>query len=557
MLLSLVTAVVSAQKITIKTANGQKVEISCDGMVPNQVIVVNDSVILKMNPGMIEANKDDFTASVDEEPDSVDTFVSAELDEEATDSIITVAPASSFSGSNPSALSLIANGIAEELDPEYAEFNRLHENDNPSSEKEVIKNVAKQFLDEDVVETADFLTTLFSNIRFTKDSLFKPEYSLRKPKKLYRTYDIIQLNGSFGQNINSASNKMSDVIEEGNYGDDLENNNKFGGGAKYSHVYIKGSEVDGQWQPNLMGLAWSWGGLIDYSYEKDMGSYFSIMGKFGVQIGNEITFGIDALAGYGVIPYNSFFTNGYQHAVVNKSVFGFKCGLELWGSLNFYKNTYTAFYGRYIRSIKPNQDGDILDDWSLIYADFDPSNWSLGLAVGYKFGAPKPLSQDKRLQASINTGYSLTDKESFLCAELEKMTQVSKSTYLNYGLHLERTFRTELSSLMFTAGFKVKQPGNSWFWGTKILGGIGQYNVGFSEEKSGSTLNATEKKLCSRGALQLNSGFDIGKLSEIFAGIRAGYHFGNPSKTEDGDDVSYSNLNGFDLSVLLGFKFTF
>ena len=558
MLLLSVTTVVSAQKMTIKTANGQKVEIVCEGMVPNQVVVVKDSVILKMNPDMAEA-KTNPVVSAEEEADSVDTFVPVENEgEEKDDSTAAVAPNQYLTNSNQSALSLIAEGIAEELSPEYAQFVKEHENYHPKDEKEVVKDVAKKFIDKDVVETADFLTTLFGSIRLTKDSLFKAEYSQRKPKKLFRTYNTIELSGSLGKNIENVSADIDDQIDAEDYGKDTENNNKFGGGMKYSRNYIQGYEVDGQWQPNPLGFAWSWGGLVAYSYEKDMGSSFSMMGKVGAQLGNDITIGVDALAGFGITPYDLFFSNGYQYAVINRSVFGFKYGVELWGSLNFSKDTYTTVYGRYIRSVKPSENNGGTGNWELVYADFDPSNWSVGFAVGYKFGAPQPLSQDKRLQISLNTGYSLTEKESFIEAEFEKITQVSKSTYLNYGLLLERTLRNENSSIMFSTGFKVRQPDNSWFWGIKLLAGIGQYHVDIIDEKSDVTMGNLSQRLCGRGALQFNTGFKIGKLSEIYGAFRAGYHAGKSVDTEKySKNILYKNLKGFDAGILLGYKLTF
>lgn len=146
---------------------------------------------------------------------------------------------------------------------------------------------------------------------------------------------------------------MANKISEEDYGDDTENEHKYGGGIKYSRVYMKGSIVDGQWKPNPARFAWSWGGLLSYSYEKEIGSYVNAMGKIGVQIGHEICTGVDALAGFGVTPYNTFITNNMNYNIVNKSVWGFKYGVQLWGSLNFSKDTYTAIYGRYIQSVKP------------------------------------------------------------------------------------------------------------------------------------------------------------------------------------------------------------
>lgn len=591
LLLSVMTSA-SAQKMTIKTSTGKKIEISCEGMIPNQVVVVNDSVILNLNQNMVageqsSASEQDVNTSISDvadnvaadnitadstDTDSVDTFVPVESGENdlvkngekaEEDDILTAfekygAEVDSLAAKeNRSALGLVADGLAEELSPEYAEFNKQNLGYHPQTQKELIKNVAKQFVDSDVVETTDLISTLFSGIRLTKDTSFVAKYCQRPPRNLYRKYDIITLSGSLGKGIEQM-NPAADKISYDDYGDDTENNNKYGFGIEYSHVYIRGYEENGVWKANPLGFAWSWGGLVSYSYEKDMGSYFSMMGKVGIQLGNDITFGVDALVGGGITPYNSFYTNGYQHAVVNKSVYGFKYGVQAWGSLNFSKNTYTAVYGRYIRSVKPSDDQyDANDDWDLVLADFDPSNWTVGLAVGYKFGAPEPLSQDKRLKVGLKTGYSLTEKEAFIGTSIEKITQVSHSTQLNYGLVLEETMKNKCASVMLSAGFRVQQPTNSWFWGANLLGGIGQYNIDVTGESSNQQIKSSAKKLCGRAALQLNSGFSLGKTSEIYGAFSAGFHAGKSVENEGLDDISFENLKAFDMSLMLGYKFTF
>ena len=55
MLLLSVMTIASAQKMTIKTASGQTVEISCDGMQPAEIQVEGDKVTFKMNKAVSEA----------------------------------------------------------------------------------------------------------------------------------------------------------------------------------------------------------------------------------------------------------------------------------------------------------------------------------------------------------------------------------------------------------------------------------------------------------------------------------------------------------------------
>jgi len=569
-LLLAVSAIVSAQKMTIKTGNGQTVEISCEGgLSPKEIAVAPDgSVIFKLG----NSAKDSVAVIAEnniepEEVDSVDSFV--EVDSLSAETPILYAGAeaesdSLTSSSSTAGVAALANAIAEELSPEYAAFNKEHEGTHPASERELIKDVAKQFFNEDDVETVDAIATLFSGIRFTKDSTFVPTYEQRKPRPLTRTYDIIELSGSLGKNIDNLSNVAASEVNEEDYGDDAENNQKFGGGFKYSRVYIKGKEVDGKWQPNPLGFAWSWGGLVSFSHEKDIGSYFDAMGKVGVQIGNDICIGVDALVGSGITPFNTFLTNDMNHQVVNKSVWCFKYGVQVWGSLNFSKDTYTAIYGRYINSVRPNEGQyNLPKDWEVVLEDFDPSSWMVGLAVGYKFGAYEPLSQDKRLQANFSTGYQFLGNKGFsVSAEIDRLTQVSKSTHLTYGLAVENVFESSkrggnMNSILLSGGFQVRQPQNSFFWGSKLLLGIGEYAVINSGETNYYEYEDHCSKPCFKGALQLTTGFKVGKCSQISCNVRFGGHFTNSMKHDGFEESSTKNAIGFDLGATLGYNWTF
>ena len=572
MLLLSATVIASAQKLTIKTANGETVEINCAEVLPAEIRIEGNNVVLKMNNAGNEnteraeasvpcsAPADSIGFATAEQADSADTFVPVGDDEElvaTTDSLKN----SLVTEENPAEAPSLLNSLAEELSPEYAEFNAQHKDDNP---QEVLTNLAKGLIGEEAVENISFVSSLFSGLRFTKDTTFVAKYEQRKPKKQWKRFSSIWLGGTFGQNI-ALQSSINEQIKEDDYGDDTENEKKIGGDIQINRGYMLGtSDADGNWKPNPLGLALSWGGLVAYSYEKDMGSYFSFMGKAGVQIGQDIVIGADALLGCGITPYNSFYTDGMKHSVINKSVFCFKYGVQLWGSLNYYKNTYTIIKAKYIRSVKPSTNLNLPEGWDLVVEDFDPSSWDISLGVGYRFGGFENLSTDKRLQASISTGYQFAghQKGEVMSAEIEHLTQVSKSTTLTYGLDVDHLFgqsgdKNNYVSVMFSGGFKVQQPVSRWSWGAKLYAGFGDYSVLFTGGVNGFSLESTSKKLCAKAMLQLNCGYQIGKCSEIFAASRLGYHTGKATKMEGMDSSSYVNLNGFEADARLGYRFTF
>ena len=178
MLMLTVSVLASAQKMTIKTVNGQVVEISCEGgLKPQAVSVAADgTVTFKMNEAetVAEANKEIAEEKTDVEADSVDTL-------EAVDSLETPATAEevaltadSLSSVPQSGIGFLAESIAGELSPEYAPFVKKHEGMHPGTEGALVKKLATNIVGEEAVETVGFLGTLFGNLRFTKDSTFVP-----------------------------------------------------------------------------------------------------------------------------------------------------------------------------------------------------------------------------------------------------------------------------------------------------------------------------------------------------------------------------------------------
>lgn len=572
MLMLTVSAFASAQKMTIK-AGGQTVEIACEGgLSPKEIAVAPDgTVTFKME----EAVKDSMAIVSDELV--VDTAKVEGFDEEEADSVDTfevadsLAEAKIYEGEDtclsvqPITIGTIANAIAEEVSPEYAAFNKEYEGTHPGTEKELVKRIAKKYVDDDVVEAADLLGQLFGSIRFTKDSTFVPKYAMRKAKPTWRAYDIFELSGNLGKDISSVSDDMASKISEDDFGDNTENEKKYGGGIKYSRTYMRGTIENGEWKPNPLGFALSWGGLFSYAYESDAGSFVNAMGKVGVQIGQDICFGVDALVGVGVVPFKTFITNDINHNTISKNAWCFKYGIEGWGSLNFSKDTYTAIYGRYITSIRPTTGKyELSKGWNVLYEDFDPSCWEIGLAVGYKFGAPESLKQEKRLRANISAGYNFTgNKGMFVATEVDRFSQVSKSTFLSYGLRVEDAFGTDenggdMTSFLLSGGFQVCQPYNSWFWGMKLLGGIGEYPVVNVAKNDDYLIKDYATQICLRTALQLSGGINLGKGNTIYCGLRFGGHFSKSMTFENFEDGhTVENLNGLDLGVSLGYSLTF
>ena len=363
MLLLLVAVGASAQKMVIKTASGQVIEITCDGATPEEIAVIGDSVVFKMAK----------TANVptEENVPAEESAEEVENAEESTDSL----SCDSLEGDSLSSDSLSCDSLEEE---------------RPLTKDEFIE----QAVGPTAVQTANMVSSLFKMF-WPKDSTFVPQYPQRKRTfRRLRAYDVVEINGSLGKDIERLTGGIDpSKITEEEYGDDLENETKWGGGLKYSRVYALGHlDEKGEWTPSSSGFAWSLGGLLAYSYQKDIGSYVDIMGKVGIQIGNRICIGVDGLIGCGVTPYNTFISNGMDYGTISKSAFCFKYGVQLWGSLNFTGDTYTAIFGRFITSVRPSPGSyDFRDGWEVVYEDFDPSSWTFGLAVGYKFGAPHQL----------------------------------------------------------------------------------------------------------------------------------------------------------------------
>ena len=607
MLMLAIATSAQAQKMTITTANGQKVEISCEnGLTPKEVSVAPDgTVTFKINgdnkSATAEIKADNVVVdspNVEPEPKQ---FAEADSLKAEKDSIITEMPqseanselaeadnqeaeadadsveaeaendsialAKSLAAAGSTTGSIIANTLVREFSPEYAEFQDKYGNSKMESEKDVYKAVAKQFVDEDVVETVDFFGTLLSGLRLTKDSTFVPTYAQRKPKPSWRAYNTIRLSGTLGKNIASLSDAVTSQVKEDDYGDDTENNQKYGGSIDISRTYLLGhKDANGEWKPNPVYFAWSWGGLVSYSYEHEIGSYLNVMGKVGVQIGQDICIGVDALLGFGITPYNTFLSNDMNYNIVNKSVWCPKVGVQAWGSLNASRDTYTIISGQYITSIKPNTGNyNLSKGWEVVAEDFDPSCWQVSLGVGYRFGAPEPLKQDKRLQAGLKYGFQFTGNSgAYVAAEFNRLSQVSKSTILSYGLSVENVFEKpseggNCSSLMASAGFNVCQPCNSWFWGAKLYAGVGEYPI--SNKASNDNYNYVDfsKKLCGKAALELETGFKFGKkkLSALTLSIRPGGHFGQAMKFNEFKSSNAKNISGFDLSAALGYSFIF
>ncbi len=409
---------------------------------------------------------------------------------------------------------------------------------------------------------AEYLMKTLTEVDSTK---YIPQYKQRKWNWLrhYNTYSTVELAGIFGKDFSNdnESEAEEEKIDAEDYG--AEPNKKYnkGGSAKFSQVFIFGHYTeDGKFVANNLNFGWSIGALFAADHQQDYGWSWDLLAKLGLQCGNGITLGADVLAGLGSTPYAIYSTNGVDYRVAYHSSLCFKYGAQAWVSMNYGGNTYTSLFARLVKSVVPDEihDHPTAKYWQNAYIDFDEGSWQVGFAVGYKFGYNGDV-QNKRLQASISTGYNLfgADKDGTLLYELEKFTNISPTLRFSYGLGYEQSFgENKLKSLTFEGGWLVKRKEeNKLAYMLKFYAGIGDYMVKkscLSENKQFEMYDISVRQLCGKVGTQLGLAYSLG-CSTFSLSLRGGYHIG--VKTEYGgyEYTDDDNLKGFELTPFVGY----
>lgn len=396
---------------------------------------------------------------------------------------------------------------------------------------------------------------------------YQPVYKKRKWKWLqnYCSYPTLELSGIFGKDFGGDEEEGADDIKEDDYGTTPDNGFNYGGSAKFSQVFIHGHyDENGNFVPNKLNFGWSIGGLFAMDYQKDYGWSYDILAKFGIQGGNGITLGADALIGAGVTPYAIYSTNYTDHRVIMHNQWCFKYGLQAWVSMNYGGNTYTSLFARIVRSVPPKSvyDHPTADHWENQYIDFDQGSWQIGFAVGYKFGDNSDLS-NKRLFATVSTGYNLfgVEKSPEVMLDLEKFNNVSPRLDFIYGLGYGMSLgENKLQSMTLNGGWLLKPSSVSKFsYLAKFHAGVGEYMIEKHVADQNRRFDMTHtavKQLCLKAGVQLGTAYQLGCMS-LNASLRCSYHYGFDIEYEGYTVTEEKGLRGFELTPVVGVGINF
>lgn len=565
----MLATIMQAQTCKISSANGRRVvhiSVNLDDLEGKTLVttvknVHKDSVVLDM---AFEGGAEEIVpvTKIPREDSSENTAQNNEIEvepvelaskEQASDSI-NVEPAENAKHSDSAEVastaempqdSSITGGVLNALG--LAEVGNLIGALTNTNGEEVDKMVTKALVDVTVVDSTKYI----------------PQYPKRKWK--WPSYTRLSLSGIFGQDFGGDDNEGVEEIDSENYGTDPENSKNFGGSAEISQVFLKGRyDEDGKFIPNPLNFAWSVGALFAMDHQKDFGWSWDLLAKFGIQAGKGLTLGADALIGGGGTKYAIYSTNGVDYRVVYHDQWCFKAGVQGWISMNDDGTTSTRLFARIVKSFEPSSihNTPTAPGWKNVYVDFDDGSWQVGFAVDYKFGF-KPKLEDKRLLASVSTGYNLfgADKGPVMLYELEKVTQISPMLRFMYGLGYEQSLSGEqLQSFTLGGGwlFKLK-PKQKFSYLAKVFAGLGEYMVDkncISENKDFKMADTKVRQLCPKIGVHLGIAYQT-KCSTFTLGLRGAFHKGLDTEYEGYETAETTNLSGFELTPMFGYSLNF
>ena len=565
----MLATIMQAQTCKISSANGRRVvhiSVNLDDLEGKTLVttvknVHKDSVVLDM---AFEGGAEEIVpvTKIPREDSSENTAQNNEIEvepvelaskEQASDSI-NVEPAENATHSDSAEVapaaempqdSSITGGVLNALG--LAEVGNLIGALTNTNGEEVDKMVTKALVDVTVVDSTKYI----------------PQYPKRKWK--WPSYTRLSLSGIFGQDFGGDDNEGVEEIDSENYGTDPENSKNFGGSAEISQVFLKGRyDEDGKFIPNPLNFAWSVGALFAMDHQKDFGWSWDLLAKFGIQAGKGLTLGADALIGGGGTKYAIYSTNGVDYRVVYHDQWCFKAGVQGWISMNDDGTTSTRLFARIVKSFELSSihNTPTAPGWKNVYVDFDDGSWQVGFAVDYKFGF-KPKLEDKRLLASVSTGYNLfgADKGPVMLYELEKVTQISPMLRFMYGLGYEQSLSGEqLQSFTLGGGwlFKLK-PKQKFSYLAKVFAGLGEYMVDkncISEDKDFKMADTKVRQLCPKIGVHLGIAYQT-KCSTFTLGLRGAFHKGLDTEYEGYETAETTNLSGFELTPMFGYSLNF
>lgn len=342
-------------------------------------------------------------------------------------------------------------------------------------------------------------------------------------------------------------------------------------GAHYSGGDYSAYGVDlslrRRYTPGVAG--WSYGALVSEEYSKEFGMNSSFAAMLGVHLGNKVSFGIDALAGYG-----------QTHRLIDS----WKVGTE---KTHEYKNTdwrpfaggqaeirfsgkRVAFslWGRYTHTFVSEGEHllDLPEGWEskqTTYAD----RWAIGASLSINISKEAQVSGDNCWMGGVYGGYAFGDNSGAVVgANLLHYTRTSvRSGYiLGFGTEYTMIDSDNTANKLYGQAAYVWHPyGSDSKFALELGGRLGMGE--FAKAEEGATENGKDFTM-------KTNVFDLGFSGEVYAAptLRMGRHSikaqvnfggyvtaGTNFSGDKGYDGKTSSQSGVIGSVTLGYSLSF
>lgn len=329
----------------------------------------------------------------------------------------------------------------------------------------------------------------------------------------------------------------------------------YGGDLQVTRVYTPSN-----------AFAWRWGASISSDYSDDYGMLTDVCGMFGIRVGNAVSFGIDALAGAGQMPFHTVSTDGTNRHD---------------GYLNIWRPTVqgqvslavrlspvvslTAFgrYGYYFNS-ESDYTLNVAEGWTSEPTEWFTTKWLAGAGLSFNMNRDGRLSGDHCWNMATYGGYSFKGNKGWVAG-----TELYHYKRWNYTLGQVLGFGSEqvlaeksANSVYAKAGIQISPKGadSPVIFEFGVKAGVGEYLKFVQGETESQSFQLKALWMSPAFVTKGYAGvhFHVGRVTLRLA-AEAGYHdcFGIEFGGSDNYSGSTAQNDNFDLAATAGICFAF
>ena len=352
----------------------------------------------------------------------------------------------------------------------------------------------------------------------------------------------------------SVTSVHTEVMLGGHYSD-YGGITSYGGDLQATRVYTPSN-----------AFAWRWGASISSDYSDDYGMLVDACGVLGIRVGNAVSFGIDALAGAGQMPFLTCSTNGVSTHD---------------GYLNIWRPTVqgqvslavrlspvvslTAFgrYGYYFNS-ESDYSLNVAEGWTSEPTEWFTTKWLAGAALSFNLNRDARLSGDSCWNMATYGGYSFKGNEGWVAgAELYHYKRWNYTLGQVLGFGSEQVLAEKSANSVYAkAGIQISPKGADspvlFEFGVKV--GVGEYVKAAQGETDGETFKMRASWMSPAFVTKGYAGvhFHVGRVTLRLA-AEGGYHdcFGADFGGSNNYSGEASQGEQFDLATTAGICFAF